>query len=306
MSADVHAQAYPAKPVRVIVPAAPGSTTDLMFRVVSSGMSAALGQQFIADYRPGAGGMLGTAGAAKSPPDGYTLAVVAAGFVVNPSMTKNMPYDPTRDFTPLGMISDVPSTLVVHPSLPVRNVKELITLARARPGQLNSGSSGQGSNSHLAGLLFNQLANVKIMQVPYKSSSLAVTDLMGGHIEISFFSAPGVVEHARNGRLRMLAQAGATRSPTLPEIPTMQEAGLRDFQVNSVFAAVGPAAMPAAIVERLNSALVRTIQDASVRKMLLDSGAEPIGSTPGAHDAFIKSEVARWRKVAAQAGIVPQ
>jgi tripartite-type tricarboxylate transporter receptor subunit TctC len=250
--------------------------------------------------------MLGTGVIAKSAPDGYIVGLVAAGFVVNPSMTKNLPYDPTRDFTPLGMVADVPTTLVAHPSLPVRNVKELIALARARPGQLNSGSSGQGSNSHLAGLLFNQLAKVNIVQVPYKSSSLAIIDLMGGHIEASFFSAPSVIEHARAGRLRMLAQTGAKRSATLPDIRTMQQAGVPGFVVTSVFGAVAPAGLPRPIAERLNTAIVKAVQDPTNRKMLIDMGAEPLGSTIEAHDAFIKSEVDRWRKVAKQAGIEPQ
>jgi tripartite-type tricarboxylate transporter receptor subunit TctC len=299
-------QAYPTKPIRVIIPAAPGSNTDFFFRVVSPRMSALLGQQLVGDYRAGAGGMVGAAATTKSPPDGYTIAVVAAGFVMNPSMTRNMPYDPARDFTALGLIVDVPSALVVHPSLPVRNVKDLIALAKARPGQLNFGSSGQGTNGHLGGVLFNLMAKVKTVHVPYRSSTPAVIDLMAGHIEFSLASIPAVIEHVRSGKLRMLAQTGLKRSSTLPDIPTMNEAGLPGYYVNSGFGLIGPGGLPRPIVEKLNAALVKSLQDPANRKILIDGGADPLGSTPEEHDAFIKSEVVRWQKVAKDAGITPE
>ena len=265
-----------------------------------------MGQPLVADYRAGAGGMVGAAVVSKSAPDGYTIALVAAGFVMNPSMTKNMPYDPTRDFTALGLVVDVPAVLVVHPSLPVKNLKELIALAKARPGELNFGSAGQGTNSHLGGVLFNLMAKVKTVHVPYKSSSPALVDLMAGHIEFSFSSIPGAIEHVRGGRLRLLAQTGVRRSATLPDAPTMQEAGLPGYYVNSGFGLVGPAGMPRAIVEKFNAALLKALHDPGNRKILLDNGADPLGGTPEDHDAFIKAEVVRWQRVALEAGIVSE
>lgn len=300
------AQSYPTKPIRVVIPAAPGSNTDFFFRVVSPKMGTILGQQLVGDYRAGAGGMLGATVTAKSPPDGYTVAFVAAGFVMNPSMTKNMPYDPTKDFTPLGLVVDVPSALVTHPSLPVRNLKDLIALAKANPGKLNFGSSGQGTNGHLGGVLLNLMANVKTVHVPYKSSAPALIDLMAGHIEFSLASIPAVVEQVRGGKLRMLAQTGLKRSPTLPDIPTMDESGLPGYFVNSGFGFLGPAGLQRPVAEKLNAALVSSLKDPANRKTLLDNGADPVGSTPAEHDAFIKSEVVRWQKVARAAGITPE
>lgn len=300
------AQSYPAKPVRVVIGASPGSNTDFFFRVVSPAMSATLGQQLIADYRAGAGGMVGAAITTKSPPDGYVISLVGSGFVMHPAMIKNLPYDPLRDFTPLGLIVDVPQALVVHPSLPVKNVKELIAFARARPGQLNYGSSGPGTNTHLAGVLFNLLAKVNIVHIPYKSTPPVLIDLISGQIEMFFSSIPGVLEHSRNGRLRMLAQTGQVRSNSAADVPTMQEAGLPGFYVNSGFGFMGPAHLPKAIVETFNAALAKAIQIPANRKLLIENGADPLGGTPEEHDAFNKSEVARWQKVVREAGIKPE
>jgi tripartite-type tricarboxylate transporter receptor subunit TctC len=299
------AQNYPAKPVRVIIPGAPGSNTDFVFRVLYTRMGTVLGQQLIVDYRPGAGGMLGAAVTCKSPPDGYTVAFVSGGFVMNPAITKDMPYDPTRDFSPLGIAVDVPSVLVTHPSVPARNLKELIALAKAKPGQLNFGSSGQGTNGHFGGVLFNLMANVNTVHVPYKSSAVYV-DLMAGHIEFSIASIPAVLGYAHAGKMRMLGQTGAKRFPTLPDVPTMNEAGLPGYFINSGFALIGPQALPGPVVQTLNAALVKTLQDPAVRKTFFDNGADPVGSTPQDHDAFIKAEVAKWQKVARAAGIKPE
>lgn len=300
------AQAYPAKPIRVILTAAPGSNTDFFFRAVSPKMGTLLGQQLVADYRPGGGGMVGASAAVKSAADGYIIALVGSGFVMHPSMIKNLPYDPTRDFTPLGLVVDVPSALVVHPSLPARNLKELIALARARPGELNYGSSGQGTNTHLAGVLLNLMAKVKSVHVPYKSTPPALIDLIAGQTQFSFVSMPAAFEQVRSGRLRMLAQTGRTRSQTAPAIPTMEEAGLPGFYVNTGFGFVGPAHLPKPVVEKLSAALVSSTHDPATSKLLLDNGADPVGGTPEAHEAFIKSEVARWQKVTRAAGISPE
>lgn len=300
------AQTYPAKAVRVILTAAPGSNTDFFFRVVSPKMGALLGQQLVADYRPGGGGMVGATAAVKSPADGYYIALVGSGFVMHPAMIGNLPYDPTRDFTPLGLVVDVPSALVVHPSLPVRNVKDLVALARARPGELNYGSSGQGTNTHLAGVLLNLMGKVKTVHVPYKSTPPALMDLIAGQTQFSFISMPAAFEQVRGGRLRMLAQTGRTRSRTAQDIPTMEEAGLPGFYVNTGFGFIAPANLSRPMVEKLNAALAGAIRDPANNKLLLDNGADPIGGTPEAHEAFIKSEVERWKKVVREAGIKPE
>ena len=300
------AQPYPAKPVRVVIGAAPGSNMDFFFRVVSNSMSATLGQQLVADYRPGGGGIVGAAAAAKANADGYLIGFVGSGFNMHPALVKNLPYDSLRDFTPLGLVVDVPQALVIHPSLPARNLKELMALARARPGQLNYGSSGPGTNSHLAGVLLTLLAKVNIVHVPYKSTPPMLIDLMSGQIEMTFPSIPGVVEHVKSGRMRMLAQTGKTRSATAPEVPTLQEAGLPGFFMNSGFGFVGPANLPRAVVDRVNAALVKAVHDPAIRKQLIDSGADPVGGVPDEHAAFNRAEVARWLKVAQEAGIKPE
>lgn len=303
---DIVAQGYPSKPVRVVIGASPGSNTDFFFRVVAPSMSATLGQQLVADYRAGAGGLVGAAITAKSSPDGYVISFLSSGFVIQPAMVKSLPYDALRDFTPLGLIVDVPQALVTHPSLPARNLKELIALARARPGQLNHGSAGIGTNNHLAGVFFNLLAKVNVVHVSYKSTPPLLIDLISGQIEMSFPSIPGVMEHSRSGRLRMLAQTGRVRSATASDVPTMQEAGLAGFSMNSGFGFAGPANLPRPIVERLNAALVKAVQEPANRKVLIDSGADPVGSTPEEHAAFNRSEVARWLKVTKEAGIKPE
>ena len=302
----IFAQGYPSKPVRVVIGASPGSNTDFFFRVVAPSMSATLGQQLVADYRAGAGGTVGAATTAKSSPDGYVISFLSSGFVIQPAMVTSLPYDALRDFTPLGLIVDVPQGLVTHPSLPARNLKELIALARARPGQLNHGSAGTGTNNHLAGVLFNLLAKVNVVHIPYKSTPPLLIDLISGRIEMSFPSIPGAMAHSRTGRLRMLAQTGRVRSATAADVPTMQEAGLPGFSINSGFGFAGPANLPKPIVERLNAALVNAVQEPANRKMLLESGADPVGSTPEEHAAFNRSQVARWLKVAAEAGIKPE
>ena len=302
-NSELRAQPYPAKPVRVVIPATPGSNTDIFFRIIAPKMGAMLGQQFVADYRAGAGGVIGAANTIRSAPDGYTIAMIAAGFVMNPAIYKKLPYDPVRDITPLGLVADVPAGLVVHPSMPARDVRQLIALARARPGEINYASAGIGTVSHLAGELFNLLAHVQTVHIPYKSTAPAVIDLLAGHIFVSFPSIPSIIEHARAGRLRMLAQTGSARSGTLPDVPTMQEAGVPGYSVNSGFGLIGPAGLPHAMVEQINTALVKAIQDPATRKTLADNGADPLGSTPEEHDAFIKSEVAKWMKVAREAKI---
>lgn len=303
---EASAQAYPAKPIRVVIGAGPGSNTDFFFRAVAPTMGTALGQPLIADYRPGAGGIVAASVTAKSSPDGYVISMLSSGFVIQPAMVANMPYDPLRDFTPLGLIVDVPQGLMIHPALPVKTTKELIALAKAHPGQLNCGNSGTGTNNHLAGVLFKQLAKVNVMLVPYKTSPQLIVDLISGQIQMTFPSIPSAITQVRNGRLRMIAQTGRSRSAMAPDVPTLRESGLPEFTLNSGFGFAGPAQLPRPIVERLNAALVKAVQEPAVRKLLLDNGADPVGDTPQEHETFNRTEVARWIKVVKAAGIQPE
>jgi tripartite-type tricarboxylate transporter receptor subunit TctC len=300
------AQTFPVKPVRIVNPAAPGGNSDIFFRQLQPKMNEVLGQPVVMDYRPGAGGTVGGEVIARSAPDGYTTGLVAASFVINPAMIRKMPYDTAKDFTGLGIIVDVPSGLVVHPSLPVRNVKQLIALAKPRPGEIFYSTSGRGTVGHLAGELFNSTVGVKLVHVPYKGAGPAVIDLLAGQIQLQFASIPLLVGHVKNGKLRMIAQTGEKRAASAPEIPTMIESGVPGFVVRSPFGFVGPAGMPRAIAERLNGALVAAIRDAENHKALIAAGAEPIGSSLDEHAASIRSEIEKWKKVARDANIDPQ
>jgi tripartite-type tricarboxylate transporter receptor subunit TctC len=306
LAAAAGAQPFPSKPIRVVNPAAPGGNSDIFFRLLQPKMSEVLGQPLVMDYRAGAGGTIGGDIIVRSPPDGYTTGVVAASFVINPSVFKNIPYDTARDFSGLGIIVDVPSGLVVHPSLPVKNVKELIALAKARPGQLFYATSGPGTIGHLATEMLNSAAGIKLIHVPYKGAGPAIVDLLAGYVQLQFASMPLLFGHVRGGRLRLIAQTGETRSVSAKDVPTMQEAGLRGYVVRSPFGFVGPAGIPRPIAERLNDALVKAIRDPQNGKVLIERGADPIGSTLDEHAASIRTELERWRKVAKDAGIEPQ
>jgi len=306
LAATATAQQFPSKPVRVINPAAPGGNSDIFFRLLSPKMTEVLGQPVVIDYRPGVGGILGADIIAKSPPDGYTAGIVAGSFMINPSLMRKLPYDTVKDFSPLGLLVDVPTGVVAHPSLPVKNVKELIALAKARPGQLNYSSSGPGAVGHLSGELLNSLAKINIVHIPYKGIFPGIIDLIAGHVQISFASMPVVIGYVRQGRLRLLAQAGAKRAISLPDVPTMEEAGVPGFVVSSGFSFVGPAGIPRPIAEKLNDALAKALRDPANRKALIDQGAEPVGNTIEEHAAIIRSEIEKWRKVVKEAGIEPQ
>lgn len=300
---EAAAQSFPNKLVRVINPAAPGGNSDIIFRLLQPKMAEVLGQPVVMDYRPGAGSIIGIELTAKAAPDGYTTALVAAAFQFNPGVRPKLSYDAVKDFTHLGLIVDLPAGLVVHPSMPVKTVKELVALARARPGQILYSTSGPGAVGHLAMELLNSITGVKMTHVPYKGAGPSVVDLIGGHVQTTFVSLPLIVGHVQAGRLRILAQGGAKRSESLPDVPTVQEAGVAGFVVSSGFNFLGPAGIPRPIAERLNSALVQAVRDPANRKQLVAQGADPIGSSIDEHVAFIKSEVEKWTKVAKQANI---
>jgi tripartite-type tricarboxylate transporter receptor subunit TctC len=300
------AQAYPVKPVRMIVPFAPGGNVDIIARIVAPGMSKALGQQIVIENRGGAGSLIGTEAAAKSAPDGYTLLMVSAAHVINPAMVKTLPFDPVRSFAAISKVADVPSALVVHPSLPVKTAKDLIALARAHPGKLNYGSAGRGSIGHLSGELLGSLARIKMTHVPYKGAGPALVDTIAGHVELLISSMPAVIAHSRTGKLRMIAQGGEKRSPAAADVPTMIEAGVTGFVVTAGFGLFAPAGTSRPTIDRVLAALKASLSDESVRKRLSGEGAEPVGSTPEEYEQFTRSEIEKWIKVARAAGIQPE
>jgi len=305
-AAAAAAQQYPAKPVRLIVPFVPGGNTDIIARIVAPEMSKALGQPLVIENRGGAGSVIGTEAAAKSPPDGYTLLMVSAAHTINPAMAKKLPYDSIRDFAPITVVADVPTAFAVHPLLPVKNVKEFIALARARPGQLNYSTAGRGTVGHLSAELLSSMAKIKMVHVPYKGTGQSITDLIAGHVQLQFSSMPAVINHARSGKLRLLAQTGAKRSAAAADIPTMVESGVPGFIVSSGFGLLAPAGTPRPIIDRVQGALVKAISEPSVSNNLSGQGAEPVGNTPEAYDAFNRAEIAKWIKVAREAGIEPE
>jgi tripartite-type tricarboxylate transporter receptor subunit TctC len=301
--ATVHAQAWPQRQIRLIVPFAPGGNTDIIARAIAPRMAQDLGQPVVIDNRGGAGSTLGTALAAKAAPDGYTLVMVSSAHVINPAVRKSMPYDSVRDFAPVTLVADVPNALAVHPSVPARDVRALVALARKRPGELLFATPGSGTSSHLAVELLAAAEKVTFTQVPYKGVGPATADVVGGHVHMIFSSMPALIEHARAGRLRMLAQAGLQRSPAAPDVPTMIEAGFRDFHVSSGFGLFAPAGTPRPIVDRVNAAVRRALSDPEVRQQLASQGAEPVGNSPEEYDRYNRAEIERWSKVARQAGV---
>jgi tripartite-type tricarboxylate transporter receptor subunit TctC len=306
LSGGAHSQAYPVKPVRMIVPFAPGGNTDIIARIVVPGMSKALGQQIVIENRGGAGSMIGTDAAAKSAPDGYTLLMVSAAHVINPAMVKKLPFDPVKSFAAISKVADVPSALVVHPSLPVRSVKELVALAKANPRRLNYSSAGRGSIGHLSAELLASMTNIKMTHVPYKGAGPAVVDAMAGHVELLISSMPAVIGFSRSGRLRMIAQGGEKRSPAAADVPTMIESGVPGFVVTAGFGLFAPAGTPRPAIDRVLAALKASLSDQAVRERLSSEGADPVGSTPEEYDRFTRAEIEKWIKVARGAGIQPE
>jgi len=304
--AQAAAQTYPTKPVRLMVPFVPGGNTDIIARVVAPEMSKALGQQLVIENRGGGGSTIGTEVVAKSPPDGYTLLLVSAAHVINPAMIKKLPYDSIRDFAPISVVADVPTAFAIHPALPVKNVKEFIALAKARPGQLNYSTAGRGTVGHLSAELLSSIAQIKMVHIAYKGTGQSITDLIAGHVQLQFSSMPAVINHARAGKLRLLAQTGEKRSAAAKDVPTMLESGVKGFVVSSGFGLLAPAGTPRPVIDRVHGALLKALAEPNVRNNLSGQGAEPVGNTPEAYDAFNKAEIAKWIKVARGAGIDPE
>jgi tripartite-type tricarboxylate transporter receptor subunit TctC len=295
---------YPAKPVRVVVPFPPGGTTDVLARIVAAGLSERMGQQFIIDNRPGASGAIGTTMVAKAPPDGYTLVFATINtHGINASLFPNLPYDPIKDFAPVTIVANTPNVLMVHPSVSAKNLTELIALAKAEPGRLNFGSTSLGGSPHMSGELFKMMAQVDIVHVPYKGGGPMLTDLIGGHIQMAFDNLPSSMGHIRAGDVRAIAVTTAERLPSAPDIPTMRESGLPDYEVAAWFGLLAPAGTPPEIVERLHKNISEILQSPEGGKRLADLGAEPVGNTPEEFAGVITYEVARWRKVVQATGV---
>lgn len=298
------AQTYPTKTVRMIIPFPPGGTTDILGRLASQKLTEALGQQVVPDNRAGAAGNIGTELAAKAPPDGYTLLTAPGStLTIHPSLYAKLSFNPLKDFAPVTILAAVPNALVVHPSLPVRSVKDMVALAKSRPGQLNYASTGAGQSTHLSMELFKTMAQVNIVHIAYKGSAPAITDLLGGHVPLMFDNMPSALPHVKAGKLRALAVSTAKRSPVAPEIPTVAESGLPGFEVSVWFAVLAPAATPREIVERLNRTLVKALQSSETRERLASQGAEPIGNTPEEFTAQMKRDLTKWAKVVRDANI---
>jgi len=297
------AQAYPAKPVRLIIPFAPGGGNDILGRIIGSRLSEALRQQFIIDNRAGAGGTIGAELAAKSPPDGYTLVIGHIGtLAVNPTLYKKLPYDPVRDFQPVSLFAKVASVMVVHPSLPVKSVKDLIALAKRRPGELVYGSGGNGGAGHLATEYFKLMAKIDMGHIPYKGTGPALIDLLAGQTQLVFGGVPGSIGHIKSGRLRALGVSTASRLPVLPDVPTVGES-LPGYEATQWYGVLAPAGTPAPIVSVLNREIVSGLKDPKMQARLSDNGSEPFASTPEEFAAFIKSEIALWAPIIKAAGV---
>jgi len=300
------AQSYPAKPVRLVVPYPPGGSNDVLSRITAQAMAPGLGQPVVVDNRGGAGGMIGAENVARATPDGYSILNVQASFTANAALRAKMAYDPLGDFAYIGMMARGPLLAVVHPSLPVKSMKELIALAKARPGQLNYGSTGTGGHNHLATELFAHMAGIRIVHVPYKGVAPALTDLIGGHTQLVMTSLPSAMTQVQAGRLKALAVGGEKRSSFLPALPTIGESGVPGYVAEFWWGLAAPAKTPAGIVERLAAELARALQSAEVKQRFATEGAEPGALSREQMTRFVRDEIARWRKVAAAAGIRPE
>jgi tripartite-type tricarboxylate transporter receptor subunit TctC len=294
---------YPVRPLRLIVPFAPGGGTDLTSRLVSNHLSEALGRQVVVDNRAGGGGNVGAELAARAAPDGYTLCMAALSTAVNASLFRKLPFDVIRDFDPVSLFSSAPTLLVVHPSLPAQTFAELMAMARAKPGQLNYGSGGFGTANHVAGELFKYLGNVNITHVPYKGGGPALADLMAGQLHLVFATTTSTREFVRTGRLRALAITSLKRSPLLPDMPTVAESGIPGFEVLAWYGIMVPSGTPKAIVARLSTELQRAARAPEVRERFNAVGAEPVGTTAEEFGVFLRNEIDKWQKVVKASGL---
>src|SRR6267154_117399 len=290
------AQDYPVRPVRLIIPFPPGGSNDVVGRLIATHLAERLGKQVVVDNRGGAGGVIGTEAVAKSPPDGYTLGIISMAHAVNPWLDK-LSYDPIKDFAPVGLLAKGANVLVVHPSLPVNSVKELVALAKQKPGDLQYASAGIGSFQHLGGELFKLMAGVDILHVPFKGGGPAMVDIVGGHTKVMFSSMVQTTPHIRSGKLRALGTGGLTRNPVLPDVPTIAEAGVPDYESVNWWGVVAPAGTPAAIVEKLHKEITAVQESDEVKKHFASEGAQVVQMSSAEFAAFIEKEMKKWEQV---------
>ena len=307
VASDATAQAsFPNRAVRIIIPSPPGGGTDLVTRMVAQKLTEAWGQPVIVDNRPGANGIIATDFGAKSKPDGHTLVVVIAIHAINPSLYRQLPYDTATHFASISLMAQYPFILTIHPSLPAKTVRELIALARTRPGQLSYASSGNGSGPHLGFELFKSMAKVDFVHVPYKGAAPANVDLIAGQVQAMFNNFAAAISHIKTGRLRVLAVTSAKRSQLRTELPTLAESGFKGFDVTGWYALLAPAGTPAAILAKVHADVAGTLHVPAVRTRLSSDGAEPVGSTPEEFEKFLAAEIRKWAKVIKDANVAPQ
>ena len=298
------AQTYPSRPVRMMVPFPAGGGSDTMGRIVASRLGERLGQQIVVENRPGAAGSIGADIAARAPADGYMILLGSTSELVQyPNVNPKIPYDPLRDFTPVSLVGTIPMVLVVHPSLPVKNVKDLVAMAKARPGEINFGSAGQGATTHLAVELFVLLTGVKLTHVPYKGSPQAVTDLVAGNVQLGIPTMPAALPFIKSGRVKVLGVTTAKRASNLPDVPTLSEAGVKGYEAALWTGILAPAGTPAQIINRLNGEIAKVLELKDVQDALARQGAEAESSTPQEFAAFLKREYAKWAKVVKESDI---
>jgi len=307
ISASAHAEVYPAKPIHMIVAYPPGGGTDIVGRMVAQKLGETLGQSVVVENRGGASGNIGTEIAARSAPDGYTVLMGnVAPNAINVSLFRNLPFDPVSDFAPVSLVASTSNILVVHPSTPARTVKEVVALARSRPGTLNFASAGVGSSSHLAGELFRILAGADIVHVPYKGAGPAMVDVLSGQVQLYFATMPAAMPHVKSGKLVPIAVTSLGRSQALPDVPTVAESGVPGFEASTWYGLLAPAHSPDAAIARLHESVVKVLGDAALRAKLADQGFEPVGDSPKEFAVYIRSEIAKWGKVIRDAGIRPE
>jgi tripartite-type tricarboxylate transporter receptor subunit TctC len=298
---SAHAQSYPTKPIRLVVPFTPGGGVDINARLVAQKLTEYLGQQVIVESRPGAGTNIGNEFVAKSAPDGYTLLINAGSVAINMSLYKNLNYDSLRDFVAISIFSESPNVLVVHPSLPVKTAKDLVALAKAKPGTMNFSSSGSGTTQHLSGELFNLRTGVKIVHVPFRGTAPSLTAVVGGEVEMTFANIPAISSFVKAGRLRPLGTTGLKRAAQMPDVPTLKEVGI-DVEVTVRYGIFAPAATPRDVVNTLATAIAKAARSPEMRQRLLDQGAEPVGNSPEAFAKIMQEEVVRWSEVVRVSG----
>jgi tripartite-type tricarboxylate transporter receptor subunit TctC len=302
-AATASAQPFPTKPIKIIVPFPAGGTVDFFARVISTKLSEALGQSVLVENRAGAGGNIAAEAVAKATPDGYTLLMGSEIIAINTSLYSKMGYDPVKDLAPITLVGTVPNILIVHPSLPVNSVNDLIALAKKTPGKISFASTGQGTSTHLSSELFKLMANVDMLHVPYKGGPPAIADLISGQVNMMFINMPTGITHVRSGKAKIIAVSSIKRVSQLPDVPTVDQAGVKGFETSAWSGLYAPAGTPADIINRLNADVVKILKQPSVREQLMAQGAEPVGDTPEEFSRFTLAEISKWAKIIKETGV---